>query len=144
MAFIGSPSPFEPPRPRPPPSRVRVPQPIITPRPQPAPPQQSLIEKVIATSNTVSTITEKSSSLSKEYPTGYKYQLLYLERGNVKKNLNFVEPKDSSLRSKDTIYFLIENDPKYPKINLNKGFIAYFKTGRGKVNRFHVSNISFV
>lgn len=126
---ISSPSPIEPPRPMLP---LVIPQPV------------KKVEKIVASSNTVNIITPQSSSLSVEQPTNYKYQLLYLEQGTLKRNLNIIEPKDRSLRSRDTVYFLIENDPKYPKINLNKGFIAYFKTERGKSNRFYVSNISFV
>ena len=136
---ISSPSPIEPPRPMLPPRRrppLVIPQPV-TPRPQPV----KKVEKIVASSNTVSVITPQTSSLSVEQPTNYKYNLIYVEQGDKKQNVNVLLPKDPNLNIR---YTLIYNDPNYPKINLNKGFIAYFKNNQGQRNRFHVSNISFV
>lgn len=139
MAFIGSPSPFEPPRPRFPPTRIRVPQPIIMPRPLPQPIRR--VERVIASSNTVSVITPQTSSVSVEQPTNYKYNLIYVEQGDKKMNVNVLLPKDPNLNIR---YTLIANDPNYPKINLNRAFIAYFRNNQGQTNRFYVSNINYV
>lgn len=138
---ISSPSPIEPPRPMPP-QRVRpplvIPQPVM-PRPLPQPIRK--VERVIASSNTVSVITPQTSSVSVEQPTNYKYNLIYTEQGDKKMNVNVLLPKDPNLNIR---YTLIANDPNYPKINLNRAFIAYFRNNQGQTNRFYVSNIAFV
>lgn len=140
---ISSPSPLEPPRAIRPPQRGRapiiIPQPVM-PRPRPLPQPVKRTERVIASSNTVNVITPQTSSVSVEQPSNYKYNLIYVEQGDKKQNFNVLTPKDPNLNIR---YTLISNNPDYPKINLNKGFIAYFRSNQGQTNRFHVSNIVF-
>jgi len=97
-------------------------------------------EIVIGESLNVRTLEQRTPSLLSLTPSGvYKYTNV-LSKFNNKSSYAHVFTLIKNPHP-NTSYVGVKDDPKYPRINIDKGFLIYGKNSSNKIMRFYVDNV---